>query len=513
MAQELGSIFAELGISQYLDTFLDQGFDTWDTILDITESDLDALGVKLGHRRKLQRRIANSRGHAPEASLVSPTRASVEEPKPEAQRPEQPRPENKDGPVVTKRKYRRHPKPDENAPERPPSAYVLFSNKMRDELKGRNLTFTEIAKLVGEHWQNLTPAEKEPYESSALKAKEKYNHDLSEYKKTPEYRKYMVYLADFKQRQANASQAKESSKRQKLESGARLTNGSASATPGSLSSTGSGTESQPGSEPPPSRKQRVGSVVSLSESQYSTAVPTPVSQHHQAADDAVHSPTSTHFDRESMHSTSPRASHSRSRRPTWTESQFNPELPTAPTHLPSVSDLMNGTPGLNGLSRSPDTNGFGAFAPPQHHGQVPPPLKHEYSSAGSSASSGSMPSYPQTPSNVPLPIHGLLNKAPAVAPHDAHPSPYGAAPPYGQDQKPVFAPPLQGHHGARNGYHSPPPALMRYQSSSSSSGTEGSLPSSHASSQTSLGLHERSNSKYDGMDALLNASKLLNRRE
>lgn len=79
---------------------------------------------------------------------------------------------------------------------------------MRDELKGRNLTFTEIAKLVGEHWQNLTPAEKEPYESSALKAKEKYNHDLSEYKKTAEYRKYMVYLADFKQRQANASQGR-----------------------------------------------------------------------------------------------------------------------------------------------------------------------------------------------------------------------------------------------------------------------------------------------------------------
>lgn len=37
---ELGEIFAELGISQYLDDFVEQGFDTWDTILDITESDL-----------------------------------------------------------------------------------------------------------------------------------------------------------------------------------------------------------------------------------------------------------------------------------------------------------------------------------------------------------------------------------------------------------------------------------------------------------------------------------------
>lgn len=33
----------ELGITQYLDAFVDQGFDTWDTILDITESDLSVL--------------------------------------------------------------------------------------------------------------------------------------------------------------------------------------------------------------------------------------------------------------------------------------------------------------------------------------------------------------------------------------------------------------------------------------------------------------------------------------
>lgn len=37
---ELAQIFAELSISQYLDVFVEQGFDTWETILDITESDL-----------------------------------------------------------------------------------------------------------------------------------------------------------------------------------------------------------------------------------------------------------------------------------------------------------------------------------------------------------------------------------------------------------------------------------------------------------------------------------------
>lgn len=40
MPRDLESVFAELGISQYLDSFVEQGFDTWETILDITESDL-----------------------------------------------------------------------------------------------------------------------------------------------------------------------------------------------------------------------------------------------------------------------------------------------------------------------------------------------------------------------------------------------------------------------------------------------------------------------------------------
>lgn len=207
---DLREIFAELGIPQYLQDFLDQGFDTWDTILDITESDFDALGVKLGHRRKLQRKIANSRGLSPDRALASPSRntpsdtgqtddhshgGSKSEPK-----------DGGSGSHGAKRKYRRHPKPDENAPERPPSAYVIFSNKMREDLKGRNLSFTEIAKLVGENWQNLTPAEKEPYEQQAFSAKERYNNELAEYKQTNQYKEYSQYLVEFKARQSNQQQ-------------------------------------------------------------------------------------------------------------------------------------------------------------------------------------------------------------------------------------------------------------------------------------------------------------------
>ncbi len=206
---ELGEIFAELGISHYLHDFLEQGFDTWETILDITESDFDALGVKLGHRRKLQRKIANSRGVSSDRALASPRHTPTDDRPSEEEKPGGFKAESKDGngaPHGAKRKYRRHPKPDESAPERPPSAYVIFSNKMREELKGRNLSFTEIAKLVGENWQNLSPADKEPYEQQAFSAKEKYNNELSEYKKTNSYKEYSQYLAEFKARQSSQHQ-------------------------------------------------------------------------------------------------------------------------------------------------------------------------------------------------------------------------------------------------------------------------------------------------------------------
>lgn len=77
---------------------------------------------------------------------------------------------------------------------------------MREDLKGRNLTFTEIAKLVGEHWQNLSAAEKDPFEAQAAGAKDKYNSELAVYKKTEDYKKYSEYLVEFKIKQTNLQQ-------------------------------------------------------------------------------------------------------------------------------------------------------------------------------------------------------------------------------------------------------------------------------------------------------------------
>jgi hypothetical protein len=43
----------------------------------------------------------------------------------------------------------------------------LNQTEIRDELKDLNLSFTEIAKRVGERWQQLNPEGKEPFESQA----------------------------------------------------------------------------------------------------------------------------------------------------------------------------------------------------------------------------------------------------------------------------------------------------------------------------------------------------------
>ncbi|KFX99809.1 hypothetical protein V490_01647 [Pseudogymnoascus sp. VKM F-3557] len=204
---ELAEIFDELDLAQYIDNFLEQGFDTWDAILGITEPDFDVLGVKLGHRRKLQRKIAATRGIKHDQALASPKRSSsgLDDKLLEGKGVTTSRSDGKDGSssmqTSKKRKYRRHPKPDENAPARPRSAYVLFSNKMRGELKGRSLSFTEITKLVGQNWQNLTASGREPYEQQSFDAKERCRIELVEYEQTESYKAYSEYLLDFKAKQ------------------------------------------------------------------------------------------------------------------------------------------------------------------------------------------------------------------------------------------------------------------------------------------------------------------------
>lgn len=91
--------------------------------------------------------------------------------------------------------------------------FEIFDNWLpgvREELKGQNLSFTDIAKLVGERWKVLDPEEKESYEFQASVAKEKYNSEYEEYKRTEQYQEYMRYLADFKAKTSKESKNSDS---------------------------------------------------------------------------------------------------------------------------------------------------------------------------------------------------------------------------------------------------------------------------------------------------------------
>ncbi|KAI8987472.1 hypothetical protein BDF20DRAFT_832403 [Mycotypha africana] len=107
--------------------------------------------------------------------------------------------------IPTKRKYRRHAKPDRYAPVKPPSAYIMFSNDARAQLKDKNLSFAELAKIVGEQWKNLSHGERQNYERMAMRAKDEYLAALEQYRQTPQYERYQEYLSDFKAKQEAAN--------------------------------------------------------------------------------------------------------------------------------------------------------------------------------------------------------------------------------------------------------------------------------------------------------------------
>jgi len=62
---EIETLLSRLGMSEYTTRFLAEGFDVWESIMDITETDLAYLTVSLAHRKRLQQEISNARAHIP----------------------------------------------------------------------------------------------------------------------------------------------------------------------------------------------------------------------------------------------------------------------------------------------------------------------------------------------------------------------------------------------------------------------------------------------------------------
>lgn len=75
-------------------------------------------------------------------------------------------------------------KKDPNAPKRNQSAYFLFSNQKREEVKqelGGSAKITEVASALGSRWRGMTEKDKEPYEALAVKDKARYAKEMEVY--------------------------------------------------------------------------------------------------------------------------------------------------------------------------------------------------------------------------------------------------------------------------------------------------------------------------------------------
>lgn len=73
---------------------------------------------------------------------------------------------------------------DANAPKGASTAYLLYSNAVRDKVRKANpdLKLGEVAKVIGKQWAELTDAEKKPYNEQAEKDKIRYKKEMDAYK-------------------------------------------------------------------------------------------------------------------------------------------------------------------------------------------------------------------------------------------------------------------------------------------------------------------------------------------
>jgi HMG (high mobility group) box len=75
------------------------------------------------------------------------------------------------------------PKKDPNAPKKPLTSFMLFSNEVRSQIKKENpdMTFGELGKKIGELFRALSNEKKQKYEDMAKREKERYKKALMEY--------------------------------------------------------------------------------------------------------------------------------------------------------------------------------------------------------------------------------------------------------------------------------------------------------------------------------------------
>ena len=89
-----------------------------------------------------------------------------------------------DAPVRKQRK-----KKDKNAPKRALSAFMFFSNDIRDTVKREmpELEFLQISSEIGKRWKAITDEDRRPYDELAAADKKRYIEEKEDYVPDPSF--------------------------------------------------------------------------------------------------------------------------------------------------------------------------------------------------------------------------------------------------------------------------------------------------------------------------------------
>ncbi|KAG9185114.1 hypothetical protein G6011_07658 [Alternaria panax] len=205
---DLTEVLERIGLTQYAQVLSNNGFHNWESVVEITEDDLTTLEFKLGHRRLLQREIATYRG-IPQSLSLDPEINTPELTSLSTSALESFTRQTTTPPPREKRRYRRHPRADPNAPKKPKTAYVNFADQLRTDPEVSQLSFVDIAREVGRRWQELPAERKRIWESNAARAMQEFEAQMDEYKKTDNWRKYQAYLNEFRTQQTTSISGKQ----------------------------------------------------------------------------------------------------------------------------------------------------------------------------------------------------------------------------------------------------------------------------------------------------------------
>jgi hypothetical protein len=104
------------------------------------------------------------------------------------------------------KKFKKKAPKDLNAPKRPLSGYILFSNAKRLSVSKNfpTLSFTELGSKLASMWRDLGESQKAVWTGKSAKAKEKYQVQLARYHETDKYKEFCEQKANFQKSKERA---------------------------------------------------------------------------------------------------------------------------------------------------------------------------------------------------------------------------------------------------------------------------------------------------------------------